>query len=1451
MIKRLLFHIIFLVILLISNNTYSQCPINIDSVDNVMCYGDMDGSITVSPSVSGYWTYSLEIWNGISGIWLPFATINTGNNSYTFHNLPSDSFRILVEDTLTTTPSSGCMSSIIFINQPVNMSFDSLNVNDESSLGSCDGSVSVIVSGGVSPYNFDWTGPNGFLSNNLNINNLCAGPYRLVVTDTNGCQSTLNDTIFSPVSCNIDVNIIEHVTCPGGNDGKAIVTNGSTSFQLFTWENLSDSIVYGNGSAISNNNLSSGWYQVKGIDLNGSCPIIYSDSFFIEEPRPYIQTAQSICIGDSIQLSVNIYTPKTGINYYFSIDADTIRYPIGTNSLEFLQIGTHSYSVFADTGSGLINCFNAPYYFEIYGVDSLSINIDSILETCRGNDGVISISSNGGNALSYSIDGANTFFTNPIFTNLSAGNYNIYIQESGGCTQAYINNPVSIGVTPINFTIDSVSNKEESCCGNDGRIKIYTSGSDSVLFYSIDSMFSSQDSAIFDFLSEGSYNISVEDTNGCRINWGYVSIIASAEPNIDMSAHVTDIVCNGDSNGTFRVLFPDSCFTYNLWRYTISPPYYIPIDTGTYFNGLMAGSYGVIAISNSGKCIDSSLALLINEPDILVNNGLTVKEVRCSENDICNGEISLLSAPTGGVPPYYFNIMNNANNFYNGPIPYDSIFSGLCADSFEINIIDANACELTDIVFVPDSSLNIDSIVSNDITCFDSSNGNATIFVSGGYSPYNYMWNNGYSTKYLDSLDNMEYSVIIIDSMNCIVYDSISIYQPDELLFNIKIVDGYKPETCKGVSYDGEFYMNYQGGTAPFSWNWISANGSNGSGFGDTIGGLTYDTVNIFITDANGCVGSPSWIHADSASIDALNSSNPLILDSIYTDSILCYAQSSGKIYIKVLSGESLFSYSIDSGLTFSLDSVFVNLSSGNYNIKVKDNFGCTVSSNIEITESSEITIFNDSIKHVSCYNGIDGYLSISAEGGYAPYSYLWDPTASTNRFTSNLNVGMYSVSVTDTFGCTKVDSISLVELTSPLMSNAITTSNVSCFNLLDGTATINVQGGRMPYDVDWNGVDNSAMAAGVYIITINDSFNCGPIYDTVVILQPQQFLIQTASVSANPCFGDSLGEFIITGNGGTIPYKQFFAMDSTGYINISDSSCIGSLYSSEYFVWTEDSIGCLSDTLKGLKVGSPGEISINIDSHVNPTCFGYEDGKIELSLISGVSPYEYDFFMDGNTIMKGNVGQLNTVSFNNLSASSYLISVKDNNNCIKDTLINIIEQDEVVADFLSDITEGRKTLVIELINNSQGGDLFHWHYGDGTIETLGLGSAIIHSYTKQGKYDIMLVAESSLLGQSCNDTIYQTINVQGFETFNVFSPNNDGFNDFFDFEPWALSSLYVEIYNRWGVRIYHFNSPKTSWNGKTYNDDNAPDGVYYYHLKAIGEDGYKYENRGSVTLLR
>ena len=78
-----------------------------------------------------------------------------------------------------------------------------------------------------------------------------------------------------------------------------------------------------------------------------------------------------------------------------------------------------------------------------------------------------------------------------------------------------------------------------------------------------------------------------------------------------------------------------------------------------------------------------------------------------------------------------------------------------------------------------------------------------------------------------------------------------------------------------------------------------------------------------------------------------------------------------------------------------------------------------------------------------------------------------------------------------------------------------------------------------------------------------------------------------------------------------------------------------------------------------------------------------------------------------------------------------------------------------------------------------------------------------------------------------------------------------DGTNDYFDFQDWKFSDLNVAIFNRWGQKVYHWDQPHGFWDGKGYNGQNLPEGVYYYIMYATGENGASIEEKGSVTLLR
>ena len=1005
----------------------------------------------------------------------------------------------------------------------------------------------------------------------------------------------------------------------------------------------------------------------------------------------------------------------------------------------------------------------------------------------------------------------------------------------------------------------------ESCFGNDGVIYVEVIGGDSPYSYSSIFFNSTVDSNIFviDSLSAGFYDIVVNDTNNCSdtIN---INLIADNTPQINLNVESTNIVCYGDSNGTFKVVDPDSAYLYVLYRYTLLTPQTI-IDTGYYFNGLIEGYYGVIAISPSGNCIDSSIILFIDEPEPIVFNTPLTSAVYCLDSDTCQGFVTMNGVPSGGISPYQYYLNELFVNIPQGLITINDTFPSLCPGYYEIQVLDANACVYRDTVVIADSSLYIDSFNVTNVSCFGSSDGQAHVFVQGGVSfgsNYSYMWENGSSNEIANNLLSGYHTVVITDQQGCTLIDSVLVLSPDSLTFKI-VENGKIPETCMGVSFDGQIILEINGGTPPYYHSWIGNSGLNGGGFGDTLINLSFDTITISIYDINGCFGEPAWGNIDQTIVPALNSSSQLSLDTVLlANDTICHNALSGIMEIVINSGEAPYQYSIDNGITLTYVNIFYNLAGLNYNIVVYDAFGCTDSSQVTIGEFPEIVISIDSLKHVNCYEGEDGFIDISISGGVPPYSYLWSPTYDTTASIDNLSARSYSVQITDSMGCMIADTIALIELSNPLQSSDIVT-HANCFGASDGSALIHVNGGNPNslglYDFLWidssiDTVANSAyvegLSAGIYLVYITDSFGCGPLIDTVVILEPDSFYLEIVNITDNLCFNGSSGEILINTFGGTEPYLDYFISDFSDFHYVENNALYDSLYSATYNVWVIDNNGCFSDTISNIKLGEPGRVKIDqAVSHLN--CYESSDGFIDLVFSSGVPPYFYELYSSQQLMQTGNSHAEKIISIYDLQADNYTLSVRDYNGCEFDTLIIVEQPADVISSFQSGLVLGRESLTTSFVNLSSGADLFMWDYGDGFSEFTFFNDEVKHTFLEQGQYNVMLIASNSNLNLECSDTSFVIIDVEGYDLFNIFSPNQDGINDFFHFNDWMLQGLYVEIFNRWGQKVFSWDQVNGAWNGEGFNGERLPEGVYFYIMDAIGVDGYNFTEKGSITLIR
>lgn len=165
------------------------------------------------------------------------------------------------------------------------------------------------------------------------------------------------------------------------------------------------------------------------------------------------------------------------------------------------------------------------------------------------------------------------------------------------------------------------------------------------------------------------------------------------------------------------------------------------------------------------------------------------------------------------------------------------------------------------------------------------------------------------------------------------------------------------------------------------------------------------------------------------------------------------------------------------------------------------------------------------------------------------------------------------------------------------------------------------------------------------------------------------------------------------------------------------------------------------------------------------------------------------------------------------------------------------------VAAFSSESTDQLNYKFNDL--STSGTTQWNWDFGDGSVSNSQNPS---HTFSNCGSKRICLIASKN----SCIDTACSDINVnQLFNIPNVFSPDGDGINDLFVIDNSCLKEYHLEIFNRWGMKVFETFLPGRGWDGYTASGVSSPAGTYYYILKTISLTGKDDSTNGFITLLR
>nr|MBP6640782.1 gliding motility-associated C-terminal domain-containing protein [Bacteroidia bacterium] len=433
-----------------------------------------------------------------------------------------------------------------------------------------------------------------------------------------------------------------------------------------------------------------------------------------------------------------------------------------------------------------------------------------------------------------------------------------------------------------------------------------------------------------------------------------------------------------------------------------------------------------------------------------------------------DGEIWVLA--TGSNAPFQYSL--NA-----GPLQLANSFTGLPAGNYLVVTQDQLGCTDTLMVQItePNALSAVDSVVG--LSCEPLGLGEIWVNnAQGGTGPYQYNLNGGplQSNPDFTALGAGTFVIGLTDANGCsVVVDTVVIDSLVPIQASIFIND----VTCNGDANGEIGFLPVSGGLPPYSYSIDSLTWTNNNLFGGLSGGI----YTVWVKDSLGC----TFAITDTVGEPAALSIQPIL-------TLPTCNSTSGAIHLTVTGGVSPYIYHWGNGST--ADSL-VGIGVGTYFLTVTDNLFCedTLVVNLPANGASPVASIIAS-SNVSCFGRQDGWAVAGVSSGTAPFQFLWNTTVpSTNDTLLGVGVGVWTVQVTDSLGCTSVDSISITE-PNPL-ALVLDSVAIVCFADTSGGLVVNVTGGTPTYSFLWNTGDTlsnlSGLGAGSYAVTATDANGC------------------------------------------------------------------------------------------------------------------------------------------------------------------------------------------------------------------------------------------------------------------------------------------------------------------------------------------------------------------------
>jgi gliding motility-associated-like protein len=1225
----------------------------------------------------------------------------------------------------------------------------------------------------------------------------------------------------------LDSLVIEDVDCFGGNSGSINLSVSNSAVSYF-WNTLS--------TADSISDVPVGTYNVIITDLLD--PACYLDtSFTVSGPQDPLYTAITLqvpilCAGDSTAKAKAIDAIGGTGPYSYIWDNGQ-----NTQVAEDLWEGTHVVTV---TDANLCQLqVSIDIISDNPPISADYINIFNQVSCFGACDAIVEFAAVGGvPGYDYTWDIGQTFTgTGPDTAfGLCFGGHNILVEDDIGCRKTF----TYLITQPNELLASAIMHEPVQCYGFDNGMALANGaqGTTPYIFYwdadsllGMDTVSNQISGNLIDSLTPGIHTVYIQDANGCMAS----DTVMITEPTL-LEVNIIDSLtifayCSNTNSGELCAVASGGTPNYSyIWNDDDGQ------NTTCASNLISRSALYTITVTDERMCVaDASFDL------DSITNSMSIDSVVLIESSVScfglyDGELTVnsVSGGLGGVSPYTYN--------WDGPGSYTGTgnnISSLYQGNYSVLISDDNGCEITTGIYLnqPDI-LEYDIYNSVDETCLGAENGQIWVHVNGGTSPYYY--------------DQSELGVFPIPNSSQIEFLN------DSLLFN------FSP----GMH---SIYV-------------VDTNGCEGAvTFGAGLGGWT---VNI----GTSLIVPQPLLSSSSTSCFNTNDGSAFVLDP---DPLFTYSWeeqdplAGGAPTGLDISNGAGSSWGAFSPGTYWLVAHYAD--SASFGIPYS---GCDNSTVFTIGAGTSAIIVSDNITNLSCFGDNDGKISLSISGGNGPYNLVWDTVSTILTVPDtiqtlatfdllDLSVGTYSVTVIDASGCLITESYP-IDQPLPLISN-IEPTHVRCNGESNGSAELEIASGAGGYLFTWEDGQTTQTAtnlsAGEIWVIVKDGSGC-TYSDTILILEPESpiALVEADSLYYGEydvrCFGEDNASAFVTGSG-----IEFSWEDENG-VEVSDEQNTGAILSAGVYTVTVEDINECEATAE-ITITQPDLLNVSVIES-NPSmdyqisCYNFDDGTAEVETNNGGVPINNVFGY--NVIWEDEDGYSwgNQNVADNLEAGhSYTAFVTDANGCeAEETTDEYTQPDEFIANVstLNYPGPSHAPVNISFIDSTESDEPYsfdwYWNYsvGDdepdyekGDVEETD-NKIFVNNFDLYNdedtdnflnSYSVLAALENDETG--CVDTVRFIIEVQGLpsEIPDVFTPNGDGKNDFFYFSEFEMKSVDVQIYNRWGQLVYAWKGSDKSWNGVGIDGKALAEGVYFYSFVSEGVDGYYYDKKGTVTLLR